>query len=67
VAGAAEGFQFAVLGGGVNMPVVKAVETPPLQTEQAAPPPAAATVAPPPPPPPVPYVAPVYPRKQDRN
>jgi pyruvate dehydrogenase E2 component (dihydrolipoamide acetyltransferase) len=70
VAGAAAGFQFAVLGGGVNMPIVKAVETQPLPVEQAPPPaapPAAASVAAPVPPAPIPYVAPVYPRKQDRN
>ena len=57
--GAPAGVEFAVLGGGVRMPLIQVVETRPV--------PVIATVAPPVPPAPAPYVAPVYPRKQDRN
>ncbi len=56
------GLQLAVLSGGVRMPLVPVVET---ETIQPSPvvfnAPLAVPAAP------VPYVAPVYPRKQDRN
>jgi hypothetical protein len=59
VIGAPAGLEFAVLGGGVRMPLIQVVETRPV--------PASPVVAAPIPPAPVAYVAPVYPRKQDRN
>ena len=55
------GVQFAVLGGGVRMPLIEVAEKAP---PAPAPLPAAATAAAAPA---IPYVAPVYPRTQDRN
>ena len=60
--GAPAGLQLAVLGGGVAMPRVPvAVAAPQPIVIMPAP------VLAPAPAPPAPYVAPVYPRKQDRN
>jgi len=54
------GMQFAVLGGGVRMPLIQVAEAPqvPVFVDASA---QVLDVAP------APYVAPVYPRKQDRN
>ena len=57
------GLQLAVLGGGVRMPLVQVAEVTPVPTPAPAPvvaPQALAVLA-------APYVAPFYPRKQDRN
>ncbi len=55
------GLQLAVLGGGVRMPLLPVVEMAPLQAESVAVAPVPVQAAP------APYVAPIYPRKQDRN
>jgi hypothetical protein len=55
--GAPVGLELAVVGGGVRMPLVEVVETPVL----------AVVTAPVILPAPRAYIAPVYPRKQDRN
>ena len=60
--GAPLGLQLAVLSGGVRMPAVQGVEVQPVETVPVVVPQApVAAVAP------APYVAPFYPRKQDRN
>ena len=61
LAAGAPDIQLAVLGGGVRMPLVPAVEIAPVQAKSVAVAPVSVQAAP------APYVAPAYPRKQDRN
>jgi hypothetical protein len=65
VAGTPAVFTLAVLGGGVRMPLVRVAETQPVPVVVT--PAAPASVAEVRAPAPVAYVAPVHPRKQDRN
>jgi hypothetical protein len=61
VVGTPAGLQLAVLSGGVRMPAIPVVETTQSPVVFTTPLVVPVAVAP------VPYVAPVYPRKQDRN